>query len=92
MPCQYQVKGKPEIFGGASELLRESLWGLLSTKHSVLCISGAQRGGAWWGIVTKRPLLKLFKERISLFPGLLFRSECLIFKIVWGESPRNNND
>lgn len=45
MACQYPVKGKPEIFGGASELLRESLWGLLSTKHSVLCISGAQRKG-----------------------------------------------
>lgn len=31
-------------------------------------------------------------QRKNLFPGLLFRSECLIFKIVWGESPRNNSD
>lgn len=32
------------------------------------------------GMVTKGPLLKLFKERISLLHGPSFGSECLISK------------
>ena len=71
MACQYQVKGKPNIFGGTSGLLGESLWSLLSTKQCFVHKWNSE-GKGMMGESDKMPFAQVV-QRKNLFPGLLFR-------------------